>query len=72
MYQDYTGIHLELNTQTIPKLIATTLFVLLAATSFPAQADVNAWPLFEKSEESSTFLYPLYVNEGDFKMVFPF
>ena len=36
-----------------------------------ARADVDLWPLLEISDESTTVLYPFYVREGKFLMIFP-
>jgi hypothetical protein len=36
-----------------------------------ARADVDLWPLLEITDESTTVLYPLYVREGPFLMIFP-
>lgn len=45
----------------------------LAFASAPrAQADVDLWPLLELSENETTIMYPLYVNEPRFQMIFPF
>ena len=45
------------------------LFLLQQA---PARAGVDLWPLLEISEGRTTVLYPFYVHEGNFLMVFPF
>jgi len=34
-------------------------------------ADLDAWPLLELSEDSTTICYPLYVKEKNFQMIFP-
>jgi len=53
--------------------LALGLFVLtVGAHPRQARAEVDWWPLFQKSEEGMTVLYPLYVREGDFQMIFPF
>jgi hypothetical protein len=36
-----------------------------------ARADVDLWPLFEHDKDTTTVMYPFYVHEGDFLMVFP-
>lgn len=53
------------------------LLCLLAAAIMcvgirPAYAEVDLWPLVEVTDDSTVVLYPLYVHEGDFRMVFPF
>ena len=53
-----------------------TLWVLLAALWLvtPARtshADIDLWPLLEISDDSTTVLYPLFVHEGPFMMIFP-
>jgi hypothetical protein len=45
--------------------------VLLGLASSRARADVDLWPLLEISEDSTTVLYPFYVHEGKFLMLFP-
>jgi hypothetical protein len=37
-----------------------------------ASADVDLWPLFEKTDDSLTVLYPFWVQEKSFHMVLPF
>ena len=53
-----------------------TLWVLLAAVWLvtPARtshADIDLWPLLEITDDSTTVLYPLFVHEGPFMMIFP-
>jgi hypothetical protein len=43
----------------------------LFAAAPAARADTDLWPLFETSEQGTTVLYPLYVHEGQFLMLFP-
>jgi len=50
---------------------AATLAALLTVPAV-ASADVDLWPLFEKTEDSLTVLYPFYVKEKSFRMVLPF
>jgi hypothetical protein len=44
---------------------------LIGGLGRPARGDVDLWPLLELSEESTTVLYPFYVHEGKFLMIFP-
>jgi hypothetical protein len=37
-----------------------------------ARADIDLWPFLEVSDDSTTVLYPFYVHEDEFLMVFPF
>jgi len=50
---------------------AAALTALLLAPG-PAAADVDLWPLFEKTDDSLTVLYPFWVQEKSFQMVLPF
>jgi hypothetical protein len=53
-------------------LLTVTLAVsLVGGSGRPARADVDLWPLLEISKESTTVLYPFYVREGKFLMIFP-
>ena len=56
------------------KRIFISLFtVLFLSLSFgKANADIDAWPLLEVSDDTTTVLYPLHVREDDFEMNFPF
>jgi len=36
-----------------------------------SHADIDAWPLLEITEDSTTICYPLYVKEKNFQMIFP-
>ena len=36
-----------------------------------ARADVDLWPLLELDDDTTTVMYPFYVHEQDFLMVFP-
>ena len=53
--------------------------VLIGSTKLNAVASdiknqaftIDAWPLIESYDDSFTLMYPLYVNEGDFKMRWP-
>jgi hypothetical protein len=51
---------------------ALVAIALLIAAVPRSQADVNLWPLLELSEDETTVLYPLFVNEPRFQMIFPF
>ena len=48
------------------------LFLCINGAPENAHAEVHLWPLFESTETSTTILYPFYVQEKDFTMVFPF
>ncbi len=78
-------VHSDLNSNPDPNSTSSSKFLSFAiafsllctvfvgvATPKPARADIDLWPLFEKREDSTTVLYPLYVREPDFQMVFPF
>ena len=52
------------------KTIGLALLVGLLPLS-GARADIDLWPLLEISDESTTVLYPLFVREGKFLMIFP-
>jgi hypothetical protein len=52
-------------------LVAAVGAAFALGTSSRAHADVDLWPLFESSDEGTTVLYPLYVHEGTFTMIFP-
>jgi hypothetical protein len=55
-----------------PLTFVLALFTLGLTTITPAaRADVSAWPLLVLSEEETNILYPLYVDEPRFKMIFP-
>lgn len=56
--------------RVIAVLLVTSISVGLSSGS--AEADVDLWPLLELSDEGTTVLYPFFVHEGDFRMVFPF
>lgn len=58
----------------IRTLTGAAAALLAAVFTLPgsARADVDLWPLFEKSPERTTILYPLFVKEGEFTMIFPF
>jgi len=43
----------------------------LSILVYPSYADIDAWPLLEITEDSTTVCYPFYVKEKNFKMVFP-
>ena len=51
---------------------ALAAFIGTAAHAKPAADDVDLWPLYERSADSLTIAYPLYVQEDDFLMVGPF
>jgi hypothetical protein len=55
--------------RTLAILLAVTWLMATAKTSL---ADVDLWPLLEVTDESTTVLYPFYVHEGKFLMIFPF
>ena len=49
-----------------------SLVLALALISLSARAfSIDAWPLLEKTPKSTTVLYPFYVHEGKFLMLFP-
>ena len=50
---------------------ALSLALSLSALPSAARADVDLWPLLELSDDTTTVMYPFYVHEGDFMMVFP-
>ena len=53
------------------QLRATATLLLALASPLSVHAAVDAWPLLEIDEDTTTVLYPLYVDDGDFQMVFP-
>ena len=60
--------------RTQRRRVSTRLFLLLAfacAAPLASHARIDAWPLLEVDDDTTTVLYPLYVNDGDFQMVFP-
>jgi hypothetical protein len=76
-----TALGLETKTptqETSMKPFTTHSFAALVALGLAlaavprSQADVNLWPILEVSEKETTFMYPFYVNEPRFKMIFPF
>lgn len=54
-------------------LLKIALFALIFGmpTVSSAQA-ADLWPLYENGKDSATVMYPFYVREGKFLMVFPF
>jgi hypothetical protein len=57
---------------TFRRTVVSALFALLSlGFASPARADVDLWPLLEVDHDTTTVLYPFYVHEGDFLMVFP-
>jgi hypothetical protein len=50
--------------------LCALLFVIAAPVS--ARANIELWPLLERTDDSTVVLYPLYVHEGDFLMMAPF
>jgi hypothetical protein len=48
------------------------LATLFFAFQTSARAAVSMWPLLEVSNDGTTVLYPFYVHEGNFLMIFPF
>jgi hypothetical protein len=54
------------------KKLAAVVILFLALGPAVTRADVDLWPLLEISDESTTVLYPFYVKEGPFLMIFPF
>ena len=60
-----------MKTQRLKEMVLFSL--VLAALALPGRlgAEVNLWPAFESTEDSTTVLYPFFVHEGDFMMVFP-
>ena len=55
---------------SLKKMVMVTLGIFILST--PAAAEIHLWPLIETTPASSTIAYPFYVDEGDFKMIFPF
>ncbi len=55
----------------IKLVIASVILLIMAVSARPAKCDINAWPFLEVTDETTTVLYPFYVNEEDFKMMFP-
>jgi hypothetical protein len=55
------------------RAFAAVLLVTVSLAGLPGRArgDADLWPLLELSAESTTVLYPLYVREGEFLMIFP-
>jgi len=54
------------------RFACATAFALSCLAAAPAaRADVDLWPLYEHDRDTTTVLYPFYVHEGDFLMVFP-
>ena len=51
---------------------ALAAMVFAATAPGAARADVDLWPLYESSDDSLTVMYPLFVKERDFQMMFPF
>jgi hypothetical protein len=45
--------------------------LLSVCAAAEARADVDLWPFLELSDRQTTVMYPFYVHEGDFMMVFP-
>jgi hypothetical protein len=50
---------------------AIASLALLLAMPGRARADTDLWPLFQKDDEGTVVMYPFYVHEGKFLMVFP-
>ena len=50
-------------------LLSLTWLLAVPATS---HGNIDLWPLLEISDESTTVLYPFYVHQGKFLMLFPF
>ena len=55
-----------------PRLLIALLLMLLLAVPGTSRSDVDLWPFLEISDRSTTVLYPFYVREGKFLMMFPF
>ena len=56
----------------IRRSVCAFAFALLTLSfASPARADVDLWPLLELSDQTTTVMYPFYVHEGKFMMVFP-
>lgn len=54
----------------------TTIIALIASLSLSGlapetRADINLWPILEITDDATTVLYPLYVHEDSFTMIFP-
>lgn len=56
----------------LTRLSGATALSMLCMVPGPAAADVDLWPLFEKTDDSLTVLYPFWVQEKSFHMVLPF
>lgn len=55
--------------RVLARLVALIGLTLCAGA---ARADIDWWPLLEVNDESTTVLYPFYVHEDEFLMLFPF
>ena len=51
--------------------LATLLIAVGLSLTPRAHAEVNLWPLLEVNDTETTVLYPFYVDEPRFKMIFP-
>src|SRR5262245_31734598 len=56
----------------LAQVSGAALLAAMCASPRPAAADVDLWPLFEKTDDSLTVLYPFWVQEKSFQMVLPF
>jgi len=54
------------------KIIIVFLFCNFCFCIDNIYANIDAWPLLEINDESTTILYPLFVKEKNFTMIFPF
>lgn len=50
--------------------VAALVFLVLAMAG-RVRADIDLWPLYQKDNEGTIILYPFYVHEGKFLMMFP-
>jgi hypothetical protein len=53
-------------------VLSALVFVCCSGLATVARADVDLWPFLEISDSGTTVLYPFYVHEGNFLMIFPF
>ncbi len=55
-----------------PRLLIVLSLICLLGLPGTSRSDVDLWPFLEISDRTTTVLYPLYVREGKFLMLFPF
>jgi len=53
-------------------IIFVSVMIIVFLTSIRMMADVDMWPLYEKTKDSQTVCYPLYCQDKDFKMILNF